>query len=78
LAWPRTVVVAGVLANDPSEVVLVQDEDVIETLAAKRSQEALADGVHVGRTDGGLDYPDAGGRAGNARAFARVKPSDGG
>lgn len=42
---PDGVVIGDVLSQDPALVALVEDEDVVETLAADRANEALHDGV---------------------------------
>ncbi len=43
------VVVADVLGDDASAMILTEDEDVVEHLSSERADEALSEGIHVGR-----------------------------
>jgi hypothetical protein len=47
--------VAGVFGENPFEVTLAEDEDVIEALAADAAQEALADRVRSWSSDGSAE-----------------------
>src|SRR5262245_49293675 len=49
------VVEGGILVNHAIEVPVVQDDDVVETLPAKRPKQAFADGIHVWRANRSLD-----------------------
>jgi hypothetical protein len=49
LVRARGVVVADVLGDDALEVPGVEHKNVVEAFAAQRTEEALADGVHVRR-----------------------------
>jgi hypothetical protein len=61
LVRARGVVVADVLGDDALEVAAVEHENVVEALATQRTEEALADGIHVRRAHRGADHTDAGG-----------------
>src|SRR5262245_35597592 len=55
---PRLVVVADVLLENPLEMVLADDDQVVQALAADRSDDSLGVGVLPGRLWGGEDFPD--------------------
>ncbi len=61
LVRARGVVVADVLGDDALEVPGVEHKNVVEAFAAQRTEEALADGVHVRRAHRRADHSDAGG-----------------
>src|SRR5258708_22902670 len=52
---PGIVEITNVCGKDPEQVVLVEDDHVIEALAAYATEEPLAVRVHVGRAYRGLD-----------------------
>ena len=55
LMWPGLVVEDDELGEEPAQVLHVEQEDVVEQLAAECANEALGEGVHVRRTHGGAD-----------------------
>src|SRR6266436_8877834 len=56
---PGFVVVAHVFPEDPSEMVLTKDDQVIQTFAPDRSDDSLRVGVLPGGLRGSDDLPDA-------------------
>ena len=56
---PGLVVVTDVFPEDPSEMVLAEDDQVAQALPAYRSDDSLGVGVLPGRPWGGEDLPDA-------------------
>src|SRR5438309_2382888 len=63
--------------QDPPKVILAEDQDVVEALAAEAAEEAFADGIHVGRVRRDRDHVDAravGGVGKVAAEFAVVVP----
>ena len=52
------VVVADVFAQEPAEVPFAEHDDVVQTLVAKRANDALCDRVRLGRPDRCQDRPD--------------------
>src|ERR1019366_5965107 len=59
LVRARGVVVANVLGDNALEVAAVKHANVVEAFAAQRTEEALADGVHVRRSNRRADHSDA-------------------
>jgi len=47
-----------ILASRPSEMVLIENEQMIKHLAPQRSYESLRDRVHVRRPNSRLDHPN--------------------
>ena len=60
LMWPGLVVEDDELGEKAAEVLHVEEEDVVEQLAAERANESLGEGVHVRRAHGGADDTGAG------------------
>src|SRR5437899_8138301 len=56
--WPRLVVVADVLLENPLEMVLAEDDQVVQALPAYRPYDSLGVGVLPGRLGRGEDLPD--------------------
>jgi hypothetical protein len=55
---PGLVVIADIFVEDPSEMVLAEDDQVVQTLSAYRPDDPLGVGVLPGRLWGGEDLPD--------------------
>src|SRR5437867_7823272 len=55
---PGLVVVADVFPEDPSEMVLAEDDQVVRAFAPDRPDDSLGVGVLPGRLWGGEDLPD--------------------
>src|SRR6516164_4722308 len=55
LVGPRGVVVAAVAAEEPAEMGLVQDEEMIQALPADRADEPFREGIRPGAL-GGREY----------------------
>ena len=47
LVWAARVEVGHPLGQDPPEVILAEDQDVVEALATEAAEEAFADGIGV-------------------------------
>src|SRR6516165_9117303 len=54
----RSIVIGHVGAEEPMEVAFVEDEDVVEALAADRADDALCEGILPGGAWGGEDLAD--------------------
>jgi hypothetical protein len=59
LVGPAPVEVGDVLGQDPLQVPLAEDQDMIDALAADAPEEALADGVRARRPNRRQDHVDA-------------------
>ena len=49
LVWTANVEVLHPFGQYPPKMILAEDQDVVEALAAEAAEEALADGIQVGR-----------------------------
>jgi hypothetical protein len=58
LVWPRGVVVANVAAQESAEMVLAENEEMIQALAADGADHALCKGVLPRRARGDADLAD--------------------
>jgi hypothetical protein len=77
LVWAASVEVSHPFGQYPSKVILAEDQDVVETLAAEAAEEAFADSIHVGRFRRDREHVDAravGGGGKVAAEFAVVVP----
>ena len=57
--WAAAVEVGHMLFEHAEQMVLVEDEDIIEALAAGTAEIALADGIGLRRSHGCAQHPDA-------------------
>ena len=58
LVWPHGVVVGEVRAQEPAQMGLTQNEEVVEALAADGADHPFREGVLPGRSGGGDHRPD--------------------
>jgi hypothetical protein len=70
LVRSRGVEVGCVVVGDPIEMALVDEEDVVEELAAEAAHEALGHRVHVRCADSGLDDANTGSACGTIEGSA--------
>ena len=73
LMWPSVVVEDDEVGEEPLHVLRVEQEEVVEQLAAQRADEALGEGVHVRSTDGAAGEAGAGPFEGGGEAGAELR-----
>jgi len=57
--WAPLIEVGDIFGDDGPEMLLIENEQVIETFGPQRSHPALGNGIGARRSERGADLPDA-------------------